>query len=93
MNRWWPLTVLLFTLPALAERRAALLVGENAGDLVDAPLRYAESDAEAMRDVLVRIGGISESYAILLRGATAPELRGALASLAEIGRASCRERV
>jgi hypothetical protein len=82
MNRWWPLTVLLFTLPALAERRAALLVGENAGDLVDAPLRYAESDAEAMRDVLVRIGGISESNAILLRGATAPELRGALASLA-----------
>ena len=73
----------LCSLSALAEHRAALLVGESAGDRGDAPLRYAEADAEAMRDVLVRLGGVSDADATLLRGATGPELRGALASLAE----------
>jgi uncharacterized caspase-like protein len=69
---------LLFALPAPAERRAALLVGESAGDQADPPLRYAESDAAAMRDALVQVGGVARADARLLRGATAPELRRAL---------------
>jgi hypothetical protein len=76
------IALLLAASPALAERRAALLVGENAGDATDAPLRYAETDAESMRDVLVSLGGVAQSDALLLRGATAPELRNALAGLA-----------
>jgi hypothetical protein len=84
MSRWWPIAALLLCAPALrAERRAALLVGQNAGDLEDAPLRFAESDAEAMRDVLVRLGGIRETDAALLHDANASELRGALGKLSE----------
>jgi hypothetical protein len=67
--------------PALAGRSAALLVGESAGDRTDAPLRYAESDAAAVREVLVSIGGVPGPDATLLRGATAGELRAALAAL------------
>ena len=74
---------LLCSLPALAERRAALFLGESAGDQFDAPLRYAESDAAAMREVLVRLGGVAPQDAVLLRGATAPELRAALAALGQ----------
>jgi hypothetical protein len=74
-------SLLLAAPPALAARRAALLVGESAGDRGDAPLRYAESDAAAVREVLVSIGGVPEPDATLLRGATAGELRAALQAL------------
>jgi hypothetical protein len=77
------LLAILLALSLPAERRAALLVGENAGDQADVPLRYAESDAAALREVLVRMGGVAEADATILRGANAPELRGALATLAE----------
>lgn len=77
------LALLLLSLPAFGERRAALLVGENRGDSSDAPLRYAESDAAALRDVLTRLGGVADPDAHLLRGADAGELRETLASLAE----------
>ncbi len=67
--------------PLRAERRVALLVGENAGDAMDAPLAFAESDAAAMAQVLTELGGVPSEEVRLLRGARAPELRDALASL------------
>ncbi|MBS2024996.1 MAG: caspase family protein [Deltaproteobacteria bacterium] len=80
------LTLCLFALssgPVHAERRIALLIGENAGDQTDAPLKYAEADAARMRDVLVRLGGVSETDAILVRGADAAEVRVWLQRLSE----------
>ena len=77
------LLALLFATPARAERRLALLVGENTGDREDPPLRYAESDAEAMRDVLVRVGGVAAVDATLLHGADAADLRAGLAGVAQ----------
>jgi hypothetical protein len=75
------LLLALAAAPAQARRHAALLVGESAGDRSDAPLRFAESDAAAVRDVLVSVGNVPSADATLLRGATAGELRAALAAL------------
>lgn len=55
-------------LPAAArsETRFALLVGHNVGDLHEAPLRWAESDATRMLRVLTEIGNVREDRAELL---------------------------
>ena len=74
------LLLLLAAPAAWAERRAALLVGESAGDQSDLPLKYAESDAAAVREVLVQVGGVAPADVFLLRGATAADLRTALAA-------------
>lgn len=71
----------MMALALLLAARAALLVGENAGDRADAPLRYAESDAAAFREVLVHVGGFSGFDVTLLRGASAADLQAALESL------------
>ncbi|HEX3759440.1 MAG TPA: hypothetical protein VHW23_12075, partial [Kofleriaceae bacterium] len=44
---------------ARAEQRYALVIGANPGWSQDRPLRYAENDAERIRDVLVSLGGFA----------------------------------
>lgn len=86
--RWaLPATVLLAglcagrALAAPPEHRFALLVGENVGLPEEERLRYAQADAQRMRQVLVELGGVAESDAVLLTGARADTVRGALRAL------------
>ncbi|MFO0575697.1 MAG: caspase family protein [Polyangia bacterium] len=51
-----------------AETRIAILVGANLGDGNDEPLRYAESDVRAMRELLIELGGVAPERAMLLIG-------------------------
>ncbi|HSD88280.1 MAG TPA: caspase family protein [Kofleriaceae bacterium] len=67
---------------AHAEQRYAVLVGANAGWSSDRPLRYAESDAERMRDVLVTLGGFAPEHVSLLRDPDTKEIRATLQDLA-----------
>lgn len=80
-RRWWLLALLLLSLPVRAERRAALVVGDNEGDARETPLRYAEADAVRMRDALVQVGGVLAQDVVLLRGPSPRVLREAMAAL------------
>lgn len=75
-----------------AETRIAILVGANWGDSNDEPLRYAESDVRAMRDLLIELGGVTPERALLLIGGgpadvlrLITEARGRAAELARNG--------
>jgi uncharacterized caspase-like protein len=83
------LAALLAAVPALAgERRFALVVGEAKGGAGTRPLRYAERDAKRILGILTRLGGVREEDAVLLTGASAQEVRAALADLgARLGQA------
>lgn len=72
----------LAALPALAaERRFALVVGNSRGGPGTRPLRYAERDAKRIFAILTRLGRVREADALLLSGATASDVRRALADL------------
>ncbi len=63
--------VALCTVPRTAQaetRRFALLVGHNVGSAADAPLRYAESDAQRFAAVLSELGGFRPADIELLSG-------------------------
>ncbi|HTL31541.1 MAG TPA: caspase family protein [Kofleriaceae bacterium] len=66
---------------AHAEQRYAVLVGANPGWSSDRPLRYAEDDAERVRDVLVTLGGFPEDHVALLRDPDTNEVRATLRDL------------
>lgn len=70
---------------AHAERRYALVIGANPGWSGDRPLRYAENDAERVRDVLVSLGGFSRDGVELLRDPDAADVRASLRLLARRG--------
>jgi uncharacterized caspase-like protein len=70
--------LLVWAAPAWGEERFALLIGANAGWSDDKPLRYAETDAERMRDVLVELGGFSPDRVVLLRDPDTAEVRSRL---------------
>lgn len=82
--RLWVLLVCFFAVghSAHAEQRYAVLVGANPGWSSDRPLRYAEDDAERMRDVLVDLGGFSADRVALLRDPDTNEVRATLRDLA-----------
>ena len=63
--------------------RFAVIVGNNRGAADEAPLRYAESDAERVYDVLLQIGDVSPVNAVLLRGKDAATVRSALLQINE----------
>ena len=67
--------------PALAQSRRVLVVGSNAAPPGLSPLRYAQSDAQKMHDVLVELGGVDEDEATLLLDPNPEELRNALGVL------------
>lgn len=66
---------------AQAEQRYALVIGSNAGWSQDRPLRYAENDAEQVRDVLISLGGFAADHVALLRDPDTAEVRGRLRTL------------
>jgi hypothetical protein len=61
--------------------RFGLFVGNNRGADHEQPLRYATSDAQRVQDVLVELGGVAPTDAIVLREANADTARGALIAL------------
>lgn len=67
---------------AHAEQRYALVIGANPGWSQDRPLRYAENDAERIRDVLVSLGGFAADRVELLRDPDSADVRAALRRLA-----------
>lgn len=65
--------------PALAgEVRVAVVAGANLGSSGDEPLRFAESDARQVRDVLTQLGGFDRARVRLLLGGSPTRLRAAL---------------
>ena len=74
--------VLLAPSLAHAEARYALIIGSNPGWSQDRPLRYAENDAERVRDVLVSYGGFTPERVTLMRDPSTADLRAALRKLA-----------
>lgn len=81
MTRWL-LCLAVFASPALAgERRVALVIGENRGLGDEEQLRFAESDARQVQQALIEVGGFEAGDVTLLAGATAEQVRAALASL------------
>lgn len=62
-------------------RRFALVVGNNAGAADQVPLRHAESDAQALRNVLTDIGGFRHQDIALLLGSDADAVREAIVDL------------
>src|SRR5258708_6683319 len=67
---------------AYAEQRYALVIGANPGWSMDRPLRYAENDAERIRDVLIALGGFTPDRVQLLRDPSTADVRAALRKLA-----------
>src|SRR5688572_1713021 len=81
--RWlWAITLLvtLFTCrSALAEvQRFAVVVGNDYGAPPDAPLRYAEKDANKFAEVLRDLGGFAPANISILRGESAATVRSTL---------------
>jgi tetratricopeptide (TPR) repeat protein len=76
---------------ALAEQRYALVIGANPGWSSDRPLRYAENDAERVRDVLVALGGFAPDRVALLRDPDTSEVRATLRDLARVAQASTED--
>jgi len=77
-----------------APLRLMLSIGHDEGQLGDAPLRYAQTDAQRVRDVFVELGGVKAADAELVVGRAAPGVEAALARLAsrvEAARAEQRE--
>jgi hypothetical protein len=79
----------------LADNRFVVVVGANVGTASDDPLRYAESDAERVRDLMVELGGVPAERAFLLLGGkpeglwrVLSEVRGRVAELSRMGRSS-----
>ncbi|MBX2804310.1 MAG: caspase family protein [Myxococcales bacterium] len=71
-----------------APRRFALVVGSNEGLPGEAPLRYADDDAQRFADALVRVGDVRQEDLVLLRDAPASAIGRALDDLAGRTRAS-----
>lgn len=81
---WIALIGLTWTAPAAAEvTRYALVVGNNVGAPADQPLRYAESDARRMHQVLTALGDFPPWQALLLQGADVATVRRALLNINE----------
>lgn len=76
------LCVLLFAAAAArADRRVALVVGDNTGNRSEPALLYARRDAGRLARVLRLVGGFEPGDVVVLEGATAAEVRIALDGL------------
>jgi hypothetical protein len=65
--------------PAAAEvKRFALLVGANHGFAHEVPLRYAESDVDAVATTLAQVGGYASERIVTLKAPSPDRLRNAL---------------
>ncbi len=68
-----------------------MLVGANAGWSNDRPLRYAETDAERMREVLVELGGFAPDRVVVLKEPDTATVREQLEKLTQTLRALGRQ--
>lgn len=82
------ITVAISPAGARAEQRHALVIGSNPGWSQDRPLRYAENDAERVRDVLVALGGFAADRVELLRDPDTADVRASLRRLARTAAAA-----
>jgi uncharacterized caspase-like protein len=73
---------LLAAVPAHAERYA-IVVGNNVGRGVDAPLRFAESDAVKLAQVLVELGGFTPAHVQILPSPSAESVERAFVNVGE----------
>jgi hypothetical protein len=88
---WWCRVALLATLVTAGwaasaharTERFALVVGNNIGDDIDLPLRFAESDAARMAEVLQEIGGYRAENVVVARSMDGAGVRRAMISLNE----------
>ena len=74
----------LWSLTATAKAEVArfgLIVGNNLGAAHEQQLRYAETDARRVRDVLRELGGFAPANLLLLEGEDAETVRASLISL------------
>ena len=85
------LTMALAQRTAFAEQRYAIVIGSNPGWSQDRPLRYAENDAERVRDVLISLGGFAPDRVELLRDPTTADVRNSLRRLAQTAHDSTNE--
>jgi hypothetical protein len=65
----------------MKSRLSSVLVGNDRGDAHDGPHRFAGTDAERVRDVLVQTGGFSSANLTVLRDENADSVRRALIAL------------
>jgi hypothetical protein len=76
--------LLVAAAPAWAQvERFAVVVGNNLGSAGDAPLRYAESDAARVAEVLREVGDVKPQDLVLLRGDDAETVRRTLIAVNE----------
>ncbi len=85
------LAMLAVASPASAEQRYAVVIGANPGWSSDRPLRYAENDAERIRDVLVSFGDFAPDRISLLRDPDTAEVRSTLRDLARTAQSSSED--
>ena len=88
-----PLVLMLSAAAHAADRRLALVVGENRGLVSEETLRFAEQDAARMQSALVDVGGFAAEDVTVISGTTADGLRTALSELGERLKAAPVERL
>lgn len=71
----------LQTSSAVAVERYAVLIGSNSGESDEPDLRFAESDAEQMYNVLKDVGGFRPENMLLLRGEVTTAVERALIAI------------
>lgn len=78
----WLIALIAFVASGRADppkqARLAVIVGADEGDDDDVPLRYAELDAQRMRDVLTELGDVTTSRAILVHSRRPSDIREAV---------------
>src|SRR5262245_29782924 len=70
--------MLLQPAAALAERRYAVIIGNDEGRGDDRSLKYAQRDAERFAGVLRKLGNVSPQDAVILLGERATAIRQAI---------------
>src|SRR5882757_9853104 len=58
--------------------RFAVIVGDDAGAADEQRLRFAESDAQHVAELLAEVGGVPDESQVVLRGKSADQMRRAL---------------
>src|SRR5262249_32928472 len=76
------IAVIFMALPLRADpNRFAVIVGDNRGERDEVTLRYAESDAERVANVLRTLGGFAPENVVVLLGQHATDVDRVLANL------------
>ena len=74
--------LLFFSASTARAERHAIIIGNNQGRGVDAPLRFAESDADRLAGVLTQLGGFKREHVSVLKSPSADAVESAFVKLA-----------